>query len=82
MGNDNNDDKKTTAMGGGLTTSLATERACNVDTAGKQGNARRHGILLFYNSLNLKITADPLFPRDGQTTPKQAHALANTTKVA
>jgi hypothetical protein len=25
---------------------------------------------------------EPLFPGDGQTTPKQAHALANTTKVA
>jgi hypothetical protein len=25
---------------------------------------------------------DPLFPGDGQTTPKQAHTLANTTKVA
>jgi hypothetical protein len=25
---------------------------------------------------------DPLFPGDGQTAPKQAHALANTTKVA
>jgi hypothetical protein len=25
---------------------------------------------------------DPLLPGDGQTAPKQAHALANTTKVA
>jgi hypothetical protein len=30
----------------------------------------------------LQGCVDPLFPGDRQTTPKQAHALANTTKVA
>jgi hypothetical protein len=28
------------------------------------------------------VNVDLLFPGDGQTAPKQAHALANTTKVA
>jgi hypothetical protein len=30
----------------------------------------------------LQGCVDPLFPGDEQTAPKQAHALANTTKVA
>jgi hypothetical protein len=33
-------------------------------------------------ALLLQGCVDPLFPGDGQTATKQAHALANTTKVA